>query len=374
MPNVACCCVPAVRRRLAALGCLLVLACAGIARAEDAAAAVPTPDPARLQTMTAAIRAGEFAKITSVLVAQHGELVSESYFNGADADTLLDTRSATKSVTDMLVGIAIDDGALAGVAAPVLPFFADKQPLANPDPRKARITVEDLLTMSSLLECDDWNQFSRGNEERMYLIEDWSRFALDLPIKGFPPWATPPAESPHGRAFSYCTAGVFVLGDLLARATGVPLERYAHDKLFEPLGIDRLEWPHSPLGLPQTGGGLRLTARELVALGQLYLDGGVHGGRRLVSAEWVAASTTPHVQIDDETEYGYLWWLRSFAAGDRRVAAFYMSGNGGNKIAVVPALDMVVVITSTNYNTKGMHEQTDRLLEEYVLGAVSGRP
>lgn len=120
----------------------------------------------RLQAMEKAIRTGEYKKIGSILVARHGKLVYEGYFDGSDASALRDTRSATKSVTDILVGIAIDKGLLSGVDAPIFSFFPDKQPVQNPDPRKAKITIEDFLTMSSLLECDDNNDFSRGNEER----------------------------------------------------------------------------------------------------------------------------------------------------------------------------------------------------------------
>jgi CubicO group peptidase (beta-lactamase class C family) len=133
-----------------------------------------------LSKMEAAIYSGDLKKISSVLIARHGKLVYENYFNGSSTDALQDTRSATKSITDVLVGIAIDKKILRGVSAPILPFFPDKQPLENPDPRKSKITIEDFLTMSSLLECDDWNEFSRGNEERMYLIEDWVKFTLDL--------------------------------------------------------------------------------------------------------------------------------------------------------------------------------------------------
>ena len=105
---------------------------------------------------------------------------------------------------------------------------------------------------------------------------------------------------------------------------------------------------------------------ELLAFGQLYLDGGVHDGKRLVPAAWVAASTKPHARIDETTEYGYLWWLKSYGGH----AAYAMLGNGGNKVVVFSDLRMVVVITSTNFNTKGMHEQTDKLLTDYILPAA----
>ncbi|MGC1371999.1 MAG: serine hydrolase, partial [Candidatus Sulfotelmatobacter sp.] len=137
-----------------------------------------------LQNMENAIRVGDFKKIGSVLIARHGKLVYESYFDG-DANSLRDTRSATKSITDVLIGIAIDEKKLSDVDARVLQLLPEHAPkVQNPDPRKDRITVEDFLTMSSPLECDDWNDASRGNEERMYLVEDWAEFILDLPIRG----------------------------------------------------------------------------------------------------------------------------------------------------------------------------------------------
>lgn len=326
--------------------------------------------PERLQAMEAAIRSGELKKIQSVVIARDGRLVYEGYFGGANAGTLMDVRSASKTVTSMLVGIAIDRGLLAGVQAKILSFFREKKPVANPDPRKEQMTVEDFLTMSSLLECDDWNDHSRGNEENMYTIEDWVKFTLDLPIKGFAPWAVKPQDSPYGRSFSYCTAGVFVLGQVVATAAKMPVERFAAETLFAPLDIRDAKWPFSPLGLAQTGGGLRLSSSDYAKLGQLYLDGGTWSGQRVVSEAWVRESVKPHVRIDDDTEYGYLWWLRSFGPPEKRQAAWAMQGNGGNKIVVLPALHMVVVVTSNNYNTRGMHEQTDRIVSEFVLGAL----
>jgi CubicO group peptidase (beta-lactamase class C family) len=119
-----------------------------------------------------------------------------------------------------------------------------------------------------------------------------------------------------------------------------------------------------------TGGGLGLRSRDLLKLGQLYLDGGTCKGIRVVSPEWVKTSTMPHVRIDEETEYGYLWWLKSFSVGERRFSAYYMSGLGGNRVVVIPELDFVTVITSQNFRVRGAHELTDRLLAEYLLAAV----
>jgi CubicO group peptidase (beta-lactamase class C family) len=273
----------------------------------------------------------------------------------------------------MLVGIAIDRGHLAGVDVRAFDFFADRRPHANPDPRKEQTTIEDLLTMSSLLECDDFNSFSRGNEERMYLVEDWIGFFLDLPIKGFPPWAERPEESPFGRSFSYCTAGVTTLGGVLERAARRPVPELAREALFAPLGITEVAWQYSPLGLAQTGGGTRFRSRDLLKLGLLQLQGGRWDGKQVLAAEWVAASARSLVQASDTDTYGYLWWKRVFRSGGVDFPTLYMSGNGGNKVAVVQSAGVVAVITSTLFNSRGMHQQTDRILADYLLAAVASR-
>jgi CubicO group peptidase (beta-lactamase class C family) len=208
--------------------------------------------PGKLEALAGDIRAGKFTKIGSVLLARHGKLVYEEYFDGGAA-TPRDTRSATKSVTDILIGIAIDEHRLSGVDARVLELLPERKlKLQNPDPRKDGITVEDLLTMSSPLECDDWNDASRGNEERMYLVEDWAQFVLDLPIRGRMYLGERPPPPAFGRYFSYCTGGVFVLSEVLGRATATRTDHFAQSGLFAALDIRDAEWTYSPQGVPQT--------------------------------------------------------------------------------------------------------------------------
>ncbi|MEL6693560.1 MAG: serine hydrolase, partial [Pseudomonadota bacterium] len=173
-----------------------------------------------------AVSHGDYGTVTSILILEDGSPVYEGYFNGSDETTLHNTRSVTKTITNMMVGAAVADGLLA-IDDTAARFFPELAPFSSPDPRKLAITIEDLLTMSSPLECDDWNQFSRGNEERMYILEDWNRFFWDLPIRGFPAWTTPPEQSAYGRAFSYCTAGVQILGEIVERASGQSISEYA---------------------------------------------------------------------------------------------------------------------------------------------------
>jgi CubicO group peptidase (beta-lactamase class C family) len=349
---------------------LVAVAAPGSARGQDWELAAPSTsgvDTARLERLAREIRSGTFGQITSVVIARAGRLAFEAYFDDQPR-ALRNTRSVTKTITGMLVGIAVDRGALTGVDAHVLDFFPTLAPFANPDPRKSAITIEDLLTMSSLLECDDNNPFSRGNEERMYLVEDWIRFTLDLPIRGFPPWVPKPAEAPYGRSWSYCTGGVTTLGGVLARATGTRVEAFARQVLFEPVGIDSVAWQHTPLGQAQTGGGLALRSRDLLKLGQLYLQGGTWAGRRIVSENWVRASVSPHAAVDDDTEYGYLWWLGRF--GEPATAGYYMTGTGGNRVVVLPERDAVVVLTTTNFGRRDAHALSDRILDEYIVPAV----
>lgn len=320
----------------------------------------------QLDAVTTAIDAGEFKQITSVVVSQRGKLIYERYFDKEGADGLRNTRSVSKTVAGMLVGVAVDRKLLR-VDTKVLPHFPEMRPLANPDARKDNITVEDFLTMSSLLECDDDNQLSRGNEESMYLIEDWSRFAADLPIRGFPEWRPRPEKSPYGRAFSYCTAGVTLLGPLLERVSKQSVPDFAAANLFKPLGITQVKWQFQPKGSAMTGGGLQMRSVDLAKLGQLYLNGGRWEGKQIISSEWVRQSIAPHANAREGFDYGYLWWLQKLKVDGREVPSYSMAGSGGNKVFVLPEQEAVVVITTTNFQVRGAHPLSEKLLTSLIL-------
>ncbi|MFC5046107.1 serine hydrolase domain-containing protein [Aquimarina hainanensis] len=320
-----------------------------------------------LKKMDSLIASSHFKQITSIVIAHQGNLVFEKYYNGAKDSTLHNTRSATKTIAGTLIGCLIDDKKLTSEKE-FASKYSKRKNIYYPDVRKDSITIEDLLTMSSSLECDDWNQLSRGNEERMYLVEDWVKFYWDLPIKGYPEWVTKPENSEYGRSFSYCTAGVVVLGDIINHISG-NLDTYAKKSLFNKLGISNYHWQMTPINIPMTGGGLGLRSRDLLKFGQLYLNQGKWKGTQIISKDWVTKSTTPKAKfnVDREYKYGYLWWISDF--GNEK--AYYMTGTGGNKVVVFPDLDMVVVLTSSFYNG-GMksHNQTSKLLSEYIVPAI----
>jgi CubicO group peptidase (beta-lactamase class C family) len=310
--------------------------------------------------MGEAIAAGRYPDVHGVLIAHRGRLVFEEYFYEYDVNTPHAMRSATKSVVSALVGLAIAGGRLKDVHQPVLPFFADEYPqIANVTDAKRRITIEDLLTMTSGLDCDDWNQASPGNESKMGRSEDWVKFTLDLPMRNEP-----------GVASSYCSGGVIVLGRLVEKVSGKPLEPFARERFFEPLGIRDFEWRFDPdRSSTDTFCQLSLRPRDMVKIGLLYMNGGLWNGRQVLPADWVKTSTAHHTSLGG-TDYGYLWWRPYLEVPGGRHYGIMATGNGGQKIFLWPALDLVVVITGGNYNTQS---PANALAINYILPALDTR-
>jgi CubicO group peptidase (beta-lactamase class C family) len=313
----------------------------GIAVGEAAAAGI---DPSSVARLVGRVVDGTYPDVHSILVYRGGHLVVEEYFYDYDADRPHQLRSATKSVVSALVGIAIDRGMLESDTARVmryLPFSG----YANADPRKDRLTIRDLLTMRSGLACDDWDPSSPGNESRMYRSGDWVKYVLDLPVTDAP-----------GTRGRYCSGNVAVAGRIVERVARTALPAFARQQLFAPLGIraQDVRWNYT---LDSTNSAtfaqVYLRPRDMLKLGMLYQQGGRWNGRQIISRDWVARSIQAWSTVGDQP-YGYFWWHQwveaSTPQGPRRVDMVDASGNGGQKIYLVPSLDLIVVLTGGNYN------------------------
>ena len=265
----------------------------------------------------------------------------------------------------LLTGIAIDKGYIKSEKDKIFEYLQHKMPVKNPDSRKQEITIEDLLTMSSILECDDSNSFSRGNEERMYIIEDWCQFFVNLPVKSYP-FGPKPEKLPYGRSMSYCSAGSAAVAEILQTAIGGNLDEFAKENLFNPLNIQKYKLDQTPTGVLNTAGGSEYRSRDFIKLIQLCLQKGKWDVKQIIPGEWIEKATNPKVNAWEGMDYGYLFWLRTYA-GEKSYA---MAGNGGNKVMAFPELNVTVVLTSTNYGNRNAHNYTDELLNKYIIPTI----
>jgi CubicO group peptidase (beta-lactamase class C family) len=285
--------------------------------------AAPVPVSA-LSLEEAARQASLFPRLTSLLVSVDGLLVVERYFHGLASGRTANLKSASKSIISALVGIAIDRGHIKGLLDPVSRYLPEH---VTVDPAKAAITIEDLLTMRTGLETT-----SNRNYGRWVSSPNWLRFVFEQPL----------VDVPGGRMI-YSTGSSHVLSAVLTRATGQSTFEFARTALAEPLGIVLPAWPRDPQGIYLGGNEMPMRPRDMVRVGELYLNGGRYDDRQVVSEAWVRASVVPRTMSRwGDREYGYGWWIRTLAD----VPTFYAWGYGGQFIFVIPSLRTVVVTTS----------------------------
>ncbi|WP_420601055.1 serine hydrolase domain-containing protein [Flagellimonas sp.] len=311
---------------------------------------------------------GDYEKITSVLIAKQGKLLFEKYYNSTNKTTLRNARSVTKTMATILTGIAIQKGLIISENEKIFKYLNPRQPIKNKDSRKEEISIEDLLTMSSILECDDDNIFSRGHEERMYIIEDWLQFFVNLPVRSYP-FSPKPEDSPYGRAMSYCSAGTAALAEVVEAAVKMPLDTFARQNFLNPLEIKDYKFHYTPTGVLNTAGGSEYRSRDFLKMIQVFLQDGQWNGKQIFSKKWVKKATTPKANVREGTDYGYLLWLKSFGM-DKKYKAYYMSGNGGQKVLAIPELEAVIVITTTNYGKRKAHQYTDEIMNNFIVPAL----
>lgn len=292
-----------------------------------------------LEELERRIEERDLGKLRVLAAEQAGEIVYRRRFDGKSFGQPIDVRSAGKSLTALAVGMAIDDGLLPGTDLAVWPYL-DK---SRGEPFDS-ITIDDLLGMSSALDCDDWDRSSPGWEERMYRKNSWLAFVLALPARAY-------ARDERGEGpFSYCTAGVFLLGQVVEKAAGERFDLYLQRRLFEPLGITTPGWKRSRSGEIQSGGQIAIADDALLKIGRLVLSKGVWSGNRIVSEDWVETMLSPRHKLGEHVFYGNLWWSTPVPSPRGYEGAWMMKGNGGNIIAIVPSYDAVLVVQSENYN------------------------
>jgi len=296
--------------------------------------------------------------IHSILVARRGKLVLEEYFYGFTADRPHALRSASKTFASILAGeLSLRP------EMPVYPVFRSYGAFANPDPRKSRITLGQLFTHSTGLACDDNDAASPGNENTMQSQTkepDWYKYTLDLPVIHDP-----------GSLYAYCSATLNLAGGVLEAASRTWLPELFRREIAEPLGITHWYMNLMPTGHGYAGGGMYLRPRDLLKIGQLYLDLGVWNGRRIVPKRWVEQSTDRQIATSNGGSDGYAWHRYMLHTGTRDYKEYEANGNGGQLLMVVPELDMVIVFTAGNYNQYGVWRKfREELVPEGIIGAV----
>jgi CubicO group peptidase (beta-lactamase class C family) len=266
------------------------------------------------------------SQMLGAVIVRDGVVVHEFYQDGYDENSLFEMHSVTKSLMGALTGIAIEQGIIPGVDYKLAELYPELKTPENAG--KEEITVEHLLTHTSGLGEGD----SGGSFQSHIRSQNWVERFLSLPL-----------VAPPGTAFYYSTAGSHMLAALLERAAGIPARDFADEHLLGPLGIVNYYWGEDPQGVVDGGNGISLSVRDAAKLGQLFLENGNWRGTQLVPAEWVAVSTQPHAPGEyDKGEYGYQWWVWSFAGQQ----TYYALGYAGQFVFVVPEKRLVVSIAS----------------------------
>jgi CubicO group peptidase (beta-lactamase class C family) len=306
-----------------------------IGRAADAGLSEPWLVAARV----AARKPG--SRIHSMLVVRDGRLVFEEYLNGWQRDSQHPVFSVTKSVVSLLTGVALEDGDLSGLDETVGDFYPH-----SPEASR-RPTVRQLLSHATGLEWDEQTATygdSGNSRTAMTMANDWTEFVLSRP-----------RTAPPGSVFRYSTGNYFLLGQILEQAAGMPLDRFARERLFEPLGIERAEWGRDKQGQVCTGGslgGLRLRSRDLARIGQLVLDRGCWKGRPVVGSPWLDSATAAVCEARPGMDYGLGWRSYGAKVRGRQLRLVAALGFRSQALLLVPQERLAIVFTSDHANPR----------------------
>lgn len=312
--------------------------------------------------------------VHSIMMARHGKLVLEEYFYGFDRDRPHDMRSAGKTFAPAMIGVARQQGAIVDADTRVETLFPEYRPFANLDERKRKLTVGDLMTMTSGLACDDNDGSSPGSEGQMQQQSaqpDWYKYTLDLPM----------VREPGGDKAIYCSASLNLVGGVAKEASGTWLPDLFYERFARPLQFGLYHLNLMPTGDAYMGGGSYLRPRDELKLGQLYLDRGVWHGQRIIGADWVKQSVTAHatfirpvIETEQNHQYGYGWHIHHFTVAGRDYLEYAAEGNGGQFVMVISDLDMVVAINAGSYGNLNWYRWGLEVIPKYLIPSATTAP
>lgn len=312
---------------------LLILLFLGVSCSQENQGQEVSPLQSMVNSIVSEAANGAYGNIHSLLVLKNDELITEQYFNGFDADSIHFQYSVTKSISSLLVGIAMDQGHLNSVDQKLYELFPEYSgSIANWSDKKAGLSLKNVLTMSAGYQWDEWTYTytdTRNDANKLIRSDDLMKFVLDLPMAYEP-----------GSRFTYNSGCSMLLSGIVENSTGMSLETFARHNLFDKLGIEEWQWEQGKDGKFNSGWGLHLKPIDMLKIGKMVRDGGLWEGQRIVSESWLQASQTNHI-----SNYGYQWWL----SGD----FFSARGWGGQVIAIVPSQGLVVVTTAGDFGGGG---------------------
>lgn len=311
---------------------------------------------------------GYYPKIHSIIIIKNGKLVLEEYFKGIPyhwpytygqeiqfkRSTLHHNASITKSFISILIGIAKEEGFISNLNEKPFDFFPEYDSYLNWNDLKSKITLEDLLSMTAGFQ---WQEDGESFFSLIYPTDDWIKSSFDLSVIHTP-----------GTYWDYFSPGPDILGAVISKASGIQLSQFAKQYLFDPMGITDVSWHITPTGRAFGGGCHRMKPIDMAKIGYLIINNGNWHGKQILSPSWISESTTEH-----NIDYGYLWWKFDIKRDNSWIESTVAAGFGGQRIYIIPDLDLVVVFTAGYYDTDeavlgGRH--THEIIENYIVPSV----
>jgi len=324
-----------------------------------------------LKSYSNILKSGKLGYIDGMLITRGGKIIfEEEYTHNYDSlylqtktapgkynyydtdwhpfyrDSKLHTmQSVSKSLTSAAIAIANKNGDIPDLNANIMNYFDDYKS-SKPDPRREKITILDVLNMSSGIKWDESSMaYTDPSSDcvQMELSNDWIQYVIDREM----------AESP-GTKFNYNSGETMLLSYLINKTTGTDLAKYLEKNLFSVIGIKDYYWKHTPKGLTDAEGGLYLTPRDLARFGYLILKNGVWDGKQVLPKSWVSQIHETDINTGtDWLRYGLQFWVMPY--GDNQTAIL-ASGLGGQRMIVIPEYDIVAVFTGWNiYDVPALH-------------------